>query len=130
MADTPLSPIRILEIYRVMDKYETQIDRSAIFRQISNFDSYDYVLLLINDNENLNGLIRAAFAAKLGERRGVVIEDEQTKILLDLYSLYAFTDKLIIGSFDLPNGRKLRNLLDCGIATEQELIDDVILGAM
>jgi hypothetical protein len=38
--------------------------------------------------------------------------------MLLIYSLYAFTDKLIIGSFDLPHGRKLRNFLDSGIATE------------
>ncbi|MDR2089459.1 MAG: hypothetical protein LBP73_08900 [Clostridiales Family XIII bacterium] len=49
---------------------------------------------------------------------------------MELYSLYAFTDKLIVGSFDLPHGRKLRNLLDAGLATEEELINDVILGAM
>ncbi|MDR3165269.1 MAG: hypothetical protein LBU13_06795 [Synergistaceae bacterium] len=47
-----------------------------------------------------------------------------------MYSLYEFSDKVIIGSFDEPHGRKLRNLLDSGIATEETLIDDVILGAM
>jgi hypothetical protein len=52
------------------------------------------------------------------------------KPILTLYSLYAFIDRLIIGSFDLPPGRKLRKLIDTGIATEEELIHDVILGAM
>jgi len=77
-----------------------------------------------------NAKMCAAFNAKLGDRRGMVIEGRQAERLLDLYSLYAFTDKLIIGSFDLPRGRKLRNLLDSGTATEDELINDVILGAM
>ncbi|MDR1132649.1 MAG: hypothetical protein LBL05_00715 [Synergistaceae bacterium] len=78
----------------------------------------------------MNSRIRAAFEVKLGERRGTVVEGRDAEDLFALYSLYAFTDKLVIGSFDLPHGRKLRNLLDSGVATEETLINDVILGAM
>ena len=93
-------------------------------------DHFDFVLLLPHDSGCLNAKISATFIAKLGTRCGVIIEGQQAEELLNLYSLYAFTDKLIIGSFSLPHGRKLRNLLDSGIATEEELVNDVILGAM
>jgi hypothetical protein len=96
----------------------------------NGLDGCDFALLLPPDDTALNARIRAAFEAKLGGRRGAVIEGREAEELLALYSLYAFTNKLIIGSFDLPHGRKLRNLLDSGIATEETLINDVILGAM
>jgi hypothetical protein len=92
-------------------------------------DAYDYILLLPHDAPRLNEKLRAAFAAKLGARHGAIIQGDEAQQLLALYSLYAFTDKLIIGSFDEPYGRKLRNLLESG-ATEDELIGDVILGAL
>jgi hypothetical protein len=88
------------------------------------------VLLLPHEDEHLNALLRVMFTARLGDRCGLVAENPHARNLLELYSLYAFTDKLIVGSFDLPHGRKLRNLLDAGLATEEELINDVILGAM
>jgi hypothetical protein len=47
--------------------------------------------------------------------------------IVSLYSMYEFTDKLIVCSFDVPHGRKLRNLLDSGVATMDTLIDSVIL---
>ena len=95
-----------------------------------DLDRFDHVLLLPGIDEALNERLRAAFAAKLGDCRGTIIEGRQADELLSLYSLYAFTGKLIIGSFDEPPGRKLRNLLDSGVATEEELINDVILGAL
>jgi hypothetical protein len=100
---------------------------AVITRLIENFD---YVLVLPDGDSRVNNYIRSAFGAKLGNRCGVVVEGQEAEDLLALYSLYAFTDKLIIGSLDLPPGRRLRNLLQSGIATEEELIDDVILGAM
>ena len=102
----------------------------AVLWQGKCLDSVDFVLLLPHTNTHLNALLRSAFTLKLGDRRGVVIEGEQADELLALYSLYAFTDELIIGSLDLPHGRKLQNLLDSGVATEEELINDVILGTM
>ena len=97
---------------------------------IGGLDSFDYILLLPHDDFRMNSMLRSAFAAKLDGRRGIIIDDERARLLIELYSLYAFTDKLIIGSFDLPYGRKLRNLLYSGGATEEELISDVILGGM
>lgn len=86
----------------------------------------DFVLILpVKYNK-----VKLSFSTKLGDRRGVVIEGELAVQLLSLYSRYDFTDKLIIGSLDYPHGRKLRNLLESGISTEDELINDVILGAM
>lgn len=90
----------------------------------------DYLLVLPQGSRRFHSLVRAAFTARLGIRRGVIAEGEQAEELLELYSLYAFTDRLIVGSLDRPHGRKLRNLLDSGIATEEELINDVILGVM
>ena len=94
----------------------------------NSFDELDYVLLLPHNDERLNAIMRAAFNVWLHHKLGAVVEGRQASSLLALYSLYAFTDKVIVGSFDLPHGRKLRNLLDCGIASEEELINDVILG--
>jgi hypothetical protein len=87
---------------------------------------FEFVLLLPSDDQQ----IQSAFTRKLGNRRGAVIQGAEARQLLSLYALYEFSDKIIIGSFDLPHGRKLRNLLDSGIATEEKLINDVILGAM
>ena len=94
-------------------------------------DENDFVLLIPeSDNMLLCDKIRSAFYEKLEGRQGIVIEGQRAAELLSLYSLYEFTDKLIIGSFDLPCGRKLSNLIKCGVSTEEELINDVILEAM
>lgn len=88
----------------------------------NNLYSYDFVLLLPDSNEK----IRTAFIAKLKGRRGCVITGKEAEQLVKLYSLYEFSGNIIIGSFDEPYGRKLRNIP----ATEEIIIDDVILGAM
>ena len=93
-------------------------------------DNADYVLLLPDNDARINNRLCAAFTAKLDNRFGVIIEGHDASVLLALYSLYAFTDKLIIGSFSEPHGRKLHNLLNSGMAAEDVLINDVILGAM
>jgi hypothetical protein len=105
------------------------LNNARLYWLNNEFDNASFILVF-PATDALNSRIRAAFETKLGERRGTVVEGRNVEDLLALYSLYAFTDKLIIGSFDLPHGRKLRNLLDCGIAMEEELINDVILGAM
>ena len=94
--------------------------------QNNNLDSYDFVMLLPRKNDK----IRSAFTRKLGKHSGIVIDGEAALALLELYSLYEFTDSIIVGSFDEPYGRKLHNLINCGIATEDELINDVILSAL
>jgi hypothetical protein len=88
--------------------------------------SHDFILLLPVKNEK----IRQSFLKKLGNRKGVIIEGDEAKELIHLYELYRFSDKVIIGSFVEPYGRKLQNLLDTGISDEETLINDVILGAM
>ena len=103
-------------------------DRAIAYWRENDLDIYDYILLLPGTDAVLNELIRAAFEAKLGVYIGHVIESDSARLISSLYSLYEFTDKLIIGSFDLPHGRKLRNLLISGSSTEEELINDVILG--
>jgi len=97
---------------------------------LQNITHCDFILLLFDIDDNLYETINSAFESKLCSRKGIIIVGEQASQLLSLYSLYDFSDKIIIGSFDLPNGRKLRNLIESGIATEEELINDVILGAM
>ena len=65
-----------------------------------------------------------------GAYRTIIADDNAIQGFIQLYSLYEFTGKLIIGSFDLPYGRKLRNLLESGVATEETLIRDVLMGAL
>lgn len=90
------------------------------------FETYDFILLLPTPNNQ----IKDAFNTKLVDYKGLIVEGEMATELLKLYHLYEFSDKIIIGSFDKPYGRKLRNLLETGVATEYELINDIILGAM
>ena len=90
----------------------------------------DYVLLLPDGDVRFNDKMRRAFVAKLSGKSGLILDGHEAQAILALYSLYAFSDKVIVGSLDLPHGRKLRNLLDCGMATDDELINDVILGAI
>lgn len=96
----------------------------------NNIYSYDFVLVLPEANAELNGKIETAFIAKLNGRKGYIANEAETKEILDLYSLYEFSNNIIIGSFDKPYGRKLQNMLNCQIASEETLINDVILGAM
>ena len=93
-------------------------------------DDVDFVLLLPGDDVRFNNRLCAAFSAKLGNRTGVVVEGSDADLLLSLYSLFAFSDKLIIGSLNQPYGRKLVNLISSGVATEEEAINDAILGTM
>ena len=94
------------------------------------FNDVDYVLVLPHENDCFNEQCRTAFQGKLGKKRGVVIEGADAREMLALYSLYAFTDKIIIGSFCLPHGRKLYHFIESGIADVDYLINDVILGAL
>jgi len=128
-----------------------QADRARIYWLENFLDAYDFVLLLPHRDDALNRLLLDAFRMKLqglidaesGLRPEAVvltpacvtadafytvktISEETVKSLIALYCLYEFTDKVIIGSFDLPYGRKLRNFLDCGLASEKELADMVI----
>ena len=122
-----------MESYGGENSFSAKINcthRARSVLEAVDFESLDYLLLLPHDDKRFNGLVRPAFDLKIGSRRGAVVEGGQALEVIALYSLYAFTDKLIIGSFDLPYGRKLRNLLESGVATEYELISDVILGAM
>jgi len=83
---------------------------------------YDFVLLLPRTDEK----IKAAFTAKLKERRGRIITGKEADLLIALYSLYEFSGNIIVGSFDAPYGRKLRNIP----ADEDTIIDKIILGGM
>lgn len=89
-------------------------------------DRYEFVLLMITENR----MLRSMFIHKLHNRNGIIIDGKEAQQLLELYTLYEFSGKIIVGSLEKPFGRKLQNLLNCGIAMEEELINDVILGAM
>ena len=106
------------------------IKKALTIWQNKNLNNADYILLLPHDDMEFNDRVRTSFIAKLNNRTGIVIEGPEARMLLTLYSLYAFTDKIIIGSFSEPHGRKLFNLLTSRIAAQEELINDVILGAM
>lgn len=114
----------------------------------NSLNDYDFVLLLPHVDVAFNEGLLDILNKKLSEatRRYDVlvlttvkvkesekhetrhISKEMADALLLLYCMYEFTDKIIIGSFDLPHGRKLKNLSDCGIAHDRELIDKVIFG--
>ena len=106
------------------------LEQAIIFWYDNSLDVMDYVLLIPDDCNEFSQSVIKVFIAKLGDRSGKIIKGRQTQLLIDMYSLYAFTDKIIIGSFNEPNGRKLHNLINSGIATEEELINDVIFGGM
>jgi hypothetical protein len=91
-------------------------------------DSCDYILLLSDRSRESVRIMNVFHKLTTGLNVKVIKYDHDDLDLYSLFSLYVFNDKLIIGSFDFPSGRKLRNLLDSGIATEDELINDVILG--
>lgn len=92
----------------------------------NHLDSYDFVFLMLTENRDFQSL----FLNKLKNRKGIIIHGEEARQLLLLYSLYEFSGNIIIASFDQPYGRKLQNLLVNGIGTEEELINDVLLGEM
>lgn len=94
------------------------------------FDDCAFILLLPTVDTTFNTQMRTAFELKLNGRKGAILEGERARNFVRLYELYEFSGKVIIGSFDIPYGRKLRNLLDCGIADEETLINDVILEAL
>jgi hypothetical protein len=88
----------------------------------SNLYDYDFVLLL----PQANARIESAFTARLNGRSGCVVTGEKAEQLIALYSLYEFSGNIIIGSFDEPYGRKLRNIP----AGEETIIDSIILGGL
>ncbi|MDR0570190.1 MAG: hypothetical protein LBG71_03085 [Clostridiales Family XIII bacterium] len=98
--------------------------------QEHGFGEQGFVLLLPDGDGGFNERVKTAFEAKLGGRQGISVSGDEARRLVALYSLYEFSPRVVIGSLDEPYGRKLRHLLDCGIATEDELINDVILGAL
>jgi hypothetical protein len=96
----------------------------------NNIYSFDFVLVLPESNAELNKKIETAFISKLNGKKAHIASGEEAKEILDLYSLYEFGNNIIIGSLDKPYGRKLQNMLDCKIASEAMLINDVMLGVM
>jgi hypothetical protein len=114
----------------------------------NHLDEYDYILLFPQNDERLKSVLCDNFKAMLlyggtgeapkkalvlftgaplknGTYESRAISSETADDILCLYSMYEFTDKLIVGSFELPYGRKLFNFLNCGIASENELADAV-----
>jgi hypothetical protein len=134
-----------------MNKLIQQAEQAKTYWLDHSLDQYDFILLLPHMDNQLNANMLSAFEAKLQRTadtnggtcpEAVVlsvslsqaskhltfrqIPREVVESILVLYCMYEFTDKLIVGSFDLPYCRKLRNLLNCGIASEKELVDTVI----
>ena len=109
-----------------MVETKVNIEYAVQYWMKNNLYDFDFVLLMLSDNT----ILQSMFTSKLHNRKGTIIHGEEAKLLLCLYSFYEFSNNLIIGSLALPFGRKLYNLIDCGIATEEEIINDVILGAM
>jgi hypothetical protein len=105
------------------------MDYMKIINDISDLiNRHDYILLLSSNSTKESILIENSFLTKTAGQNIKVLKCDSD--CLALYSLFEFTDKLIIGSFISPSGRKLLNLLDSGVATEDDLINDVILGGI
>ena len=134
-----------------MDELIKSADEARMFWADNELDDYDYVLLLPHNDERLNTVMYNTLLKRLktnsdchAESKAVVltvgrfrkseyytsiaIDSKTAENILKLYCMYQFTDKLIIGSFELPYGRKLENLLDCHVASEAELTKSVIFG--
>ncbi len=134
-----------------MENLVKQAEKARKYWFENLLDEYDYILLLPENDERMNKIMCGAFERKLKviidanrDRipkavvlsralpetsmycAAVTVSEEIAEGLLSLYCMFEFTDKLIIGSFDLPYGRKLRNLLNSGITSETELINSVI----
>jgi len=97
---------------------------------ITRTDIVKSIMLLLSENECDKELllVLSEFEIPMSPYYSILyISKEIAEGLITLYSMYEFTNRLVIASFDLPHGRKLQNLLDCRVATQEELIRDVIL---
>jgi hypothetical protein len=140
----------VTEVEFLLEKAQAAYD----YWNENDLDMYNNIILLPHEEEDLNVKLIEHIEAKLKKNGGAsaiteklivlsvadfhmqssinkrIISKQISEGILELYSMYEFTGKLIIGSFDLPSGRKLRNLLACSIASEEFLIDKVILKAI
>lgn len=96
----------------------------------------DKVLLLPEHDSAWNALLVRAFfenRQRAEERREVwslaplddmpclVISEQEMRAVVRLYQMYAFTDKLVIGSLRVPCGRLWENLVSSGCIGHEEL---------
>lgn len=97
----------------------------------NNLDYYDFVMVIPKDAEADRELFVCLLANKIAQTNGQGImvsatdelekeerrckikpcTDEEAQNLIYLYSMYEFTDKLIIASFKQPFGRSLENYM-------------------
>jgi hypothetical protein len=116
------------------------------FWRARSLDDYDVVLLLLPMEEDVTAALLSALEEKLagatenggqppralvlaaapvresGLYSSLEISLAEAENLLSLYCLYDFSDKFVVGSLDLPWGRKARNLLAGGVASGPDLI--------
>lgn len=131
---------------------DNSVDRARRGREYfveRHLGEYDVILLLPHGDAELNGLMLQSFLARLercGSARAIVlavapieqnshyiveiVSEDLAKCIITLYSMYAFTDRLIVGSFTLPPGRKFQNLLNSGVATASALADTVVFAGL
>lgn len=96
----------------------------------------DKVLLLPERDTSWNAMLVRAFLADCqcaGERCEVwsltaledvpcrVLSEQEMRAVVRLYQMYAFTDKLVIGSLCVPCGRLWENLVSSGCIGREEL---------
>lgn len=128
-----------------------QAEKARTYWQENSLSEYDSILLLPSTDERLNEIMLSAFEAKLRRIHGpsgrdflkaavlsvnpskesgcltfIQITKEIAQNILQLYCMYEYSNKMMIGSFDLPYGRKLSNLMKSGISTELELVDIIL----
>ncbi|MGD9559029.1 MAG: hypothetical protein AB7V55_00290 [Oscillospiraceae bacterium] len=128
-----------------MQDMETRLkaaEHGARFWRQNALEAGGQVLLVPKADAELVPLLLRVLHARAGERVRLLsqlpleetafvaptrISQQDEDGLLALYTLYAFTQKLVVVSFRLPCGRKVHHLLQCGLATPEELIRTVLL---
>jgi hypothetical protein len=100
---------------------------------------YEAILIFPEPDSTLHAPLIAALSAKTLNFAVLSATDVQIKAgklikttpemideIISLYSLYRFTDKLIIASFSLPYGQKLQNLYYNGFITIDDYADIMV----
>lgn len=103
-----------------LDRLFAQAEAGRRYWNFIDQEKYDFVLLLPDEDAEVNRLMKKAFEEMLVLNKSTgkilsildkTISYEDARCLIQFYSMYRFTDKLIIGSLVQPYGRKIENLL-------------------
>lgn len=111
-----------------------------IYNWKEQLNQFDKILVLPEKGYRWNRYMTEEFARRRGNSRIVVwtadpaltgewiqhIQEQDMQQILELYQLYLFSDKLIIGTLDALSGRTWWNLVESGCMTEKQVIDGML----